>query len=182
MRLTSSCRPAIFNNVSVINAAKTEKNHCMVRGKFSLKIKLEKSCVIRSTHQFKSKTSKVFNWSFKIVSSVSGATWTSTTLGLWKLHLRLGLRSSKPAAQIDLKTPQPHFKAHGRSKRRKSLKNDLRPSNTYHIREAVERNKGSKVCVSDSSIGQSQLTKLKTDDSRAVSAKLDLLREVEKFY
>nr|XP_026485065.1 uncharacterized protein LOC113392732 [Vanessa tameamea] len=64
----------------------------------------------------------------------------------------------------------------------KTLTRDLRQFNTNRIKEAIERNKGSKVFARDLSIGQSQLTKLKTDDGRVVSSRPQLLREVEKFY
>ncbi|XP_063542662.1 uncharacterized protein LOC134751210, partial [Cydia strobilella] len=64
----------------------------------------------------------------------------------------------------------------------KSLKRDIRRFNTNSIEEAIKRNRGSKVFARDLSIGQSQLTKLKTDDGRIISSKPELLGEVEKFY
>ena len=64
----------------------------------------------------------------------------------------------------------------------KSLIYDLRQLNTDRIREAIERNKGFKLFVKNLSMGKSQLTKPRTDDGRDISAKPDLLREVEKFH
>ncbi|KAJ8710185.1 hypothetical protein PYW07_009551 [Mythimna separata] len=64
----------------------------------------------------------------------------------------------------------------------KSLKRDLRHFNSERVRDAIERNKGSKVFAKDLSIGQSQLTKLMTDDGRVLSAKSELLGEIEAFY
>ena len=62
------------------------------------------------------------------------------------------------------------------------MKSDLRHYNTERIKDARERNKGSKVFARDLAIGQSQLTELKTDDGRILSAKPELLREIESFY
>lgn len=64
----------------------------------------------------------------------------------------------------------------------KSLTRDLRQFNTDSIKEAIERNKGSKVFARNLSVEQSQLTKLKTGDGRTVSSKAELLGEIEKFY
>ncbi|CAH2207566.1 jg8048 [Pararge aegeria aegeria] len=47
---------------------------------------------------------------------------------------------------------------------------------------AIERNKGSKVFARDLSIGQSLLTRLKTDNGSLISSKPEILSEVEKFY
>ncbi|KAL0879947.1 hypothetical protein ABMA27_002461 [Loxostege sticticalis] len=64
----------------------------------------------------------------------------------------------------------------------RSLRRDIRNFNTNCIEEAIERNKGSKVFARDVSVGQSQLTKLKTDDGRIASTKAEVLREIENFY
>ncbi|KAA5608736.1 reverse transcriptase family protein, partial [Pseudomonas aeruginosa] len=64
----------------------------------------------------------------------------------------------------------------------KSLRHDLRSFNTQRIKETIERNQGSKVFARDASIGQSQLTKLKTEDGRVTSNKSEVLREIERFY
>ena len=63
-----------------------------------------------------------------------------------------------------------------------SLRCDIRHFNTSSIREAVERNKGTKVFARDLSVGQSQLTKLRTDDGNLVSSKPVILRELESVY
>ncbi|XP_026318269.1 uncharacterized protein LOC113229013 [Hyposmocoma kahamanoa] len=55
-------------------------------------------------------------------------------------------------------------------------------SDHQHIKEAIEQNKGSEVFARDLSIGQSQLTKLKTDDGSIISSKSEILKEVESFY
>ncbi|XP_064073992.1 uncharacterized protein LOC135193837 [Vanessa tameamea] len=62
------------------------------------------------------------------------------------------------------------------------LRCDLRIFNTNHIKETIEWNKGSKVFARDLSIGQSQLAKLKREDGRVASTKLELLKEIERFY
>ncbi|KAL0902204.1 hypothetical protein ABMA27_000129 [Loxostege sticticalis] len=64
----------------------------------------------------------------------------------------------------------------------KSLTRDLRQFNMERIKEAIERNKGSKVFARDLSVGQSQLSKLKTEDGITISSKPELLEEIEKFY
>ncbi len=65
---------------------------------------------------------------------------------------------------------------------RKSLRHDIRNFNTNSIKEAIERNQGSKVFARDNSIGQSQLTKLTTADGSVTSTKAEVLGEIERFY
>ncbi|KAL0871397.1 hypothetical protein ABMA27_005128 [Loxostege sticticalis] len=64
----------------------------------------------------------------------------------------------------------------------RSLRRDIRNFNTNCIKEAIERNKGSKVFARDVSVGQSQLTKRKTVDGNIASTKAEVLREIENFY
>ncbi|KAL0839990.1 hypothetical protein ABMA28_015317 [Loxostege sticticalis] len=64
----------------------------------------------------------------------------------------------------------------------RSLRRDIRNFNTNCIEEAIERNKGSKVFARDVSVGQSQLTKLKTVDGNIASTKAEVLREIANFY
>ncbi|XP_037294135.1 uncharacterized protein LOC119189192 [Manduca sexta] len=64
----------------------------------------------------------------------------------------------------------------------KSLRHDVRAHNTVSIKETIERNGGSKVFARDLSIGQSQLSRLKTDGGRMVSTRAEVLREIERFY
>ncbi|XP_075990314.1 uncharacterized protein LOC142985961 [Anticarsia gemmatalis] len=61
----------------------------------------------------------------------------------------------------------------------KSLKRDTRQFNTKCVEEAIELNRGSKVFARDLSIGQSRLTKLKTEDGRIISSRAELMGEVE---
>jgi hypothetical protein len=64
----------------------------------------------------------------------------------------------------------------------RSLTHDVRRFNTERIKEAIERNKGSKVFARDLSLGQSLLTKLKTEDGRVISSRPELMAEIENFY
>ncbi|KAL0883425.1 hypothetical protein ABMA27_016807 [Loxostege sticticalis] len=64
----------------------------------------------------------------------------------------------------------------------RSLRRDIRNFNTNCIEEAIERNKGLKVFTRDVSVGQSQLTKLKTVDGNIASTKAEVLSEIANFY
>jgi hypothetical protein len=64
----------------------------------------------------------------------------------------------------------------------RSLTHDVRRFNTERIEEAIERNKGSKVFARDLSLGQSLLTKLKTEDDRVILSRPELMAEIENFY
>lgn len=59
---------------------------------------------------------------------------------------------------------------------------NLRWFNTNCIEEAIKRKKGSKVFAGNLSIGQSQLTKLKTENGNIIASKPEILREIERFY
>ncbi|XP_022815787.1 uncharacterized protein LOC111349058 [Spodoptera litura] len=75
-------------------------------------------------------------------------------------------------------------KAHRQLNRQiwKSLRHDIRNFNVNMVKEAIERNQGSKVFARDVSIGQSQLTKLKAEDGSVASTKAEVLGEIETFY
>ena len=59
---------------------------------------------------------------------------------------------------------------------------DLRVYSMSRIKEAIERNQGSRVFAKNSSIGQSQMTRLKINDGSIISTKPEILRELERFY
>ena len=63
---------------------------------------------------------------------------------------------------------------------RKSIRRDLRRANTLLVKEAIERNKDSKVFSQQ--LGRSHLTKLKTAEGKIVTSKLEVLAETESFY
>ncbi|CAG5018038.1 unnamed protein product [Parnassius apollo] len=64
----------------------------------------------------------------------------------------------------------------------KCMRQDLRNFNTARIKEAIERNQGSKVFARDLSARKSQLSKLKTECGSIVSGTPEMLSEIERFY
>ncbi|CAH2106727.1 unnamed protein product [Euphydryas editha] len=54
--------------------------------------------------------------------------------------------------------------------------------NIKRIKDTIERNWGSKVFSRDSSVGQSWLSRLKSEDGGAALTRAEILREVEKFF
>ncbi|KAF9787563.1 hypothetical protein SFRURICE_001615 [Spodoptera frugiperda] len=64
----------------------------------------------------------------------------------------------------------------------KYMRRDLRAYNAARVRDLIERNKGSKVFAKNSSVGQSQMTRLKTEDGSVISSKSEILGELERFY
>ncbi|KAL0852521.1 hypothetical protein ABMA27_017001 [Loxostege sticticalis] len=202
-----STKRHIFNDVSVINAVKTGSDHRMVRGTLNLRIKLERCRLMKSTlrpapiqlqnpESFQLELQNRFeclgdcenvddyNDRFvEIVQTAGSKTFKARrskgtkkisdhTNKLMEERRNLVLQSSEDASQ------------YRRLNRRisKSLTRDLRQFNTERIKEAIERNKGSKVFARDLSVGQSQLSKLKTEDGITISSKPELLEEIEKFY
>ncbi|KAI8440939.1 hypothetical protein MSG28_009236 [Choristoneura fumiferana] len=97
---------------------------------------------------------------------------SNETIKLMELRNEMRLQSSTDMSE------------YGRLNRRisKSMRHDVRAFNTARIKEAIERNQGSKVFAKNSSIGKSQMTKLKIDDGSIISSKPELLRELERFY
>jgi exonuclease III len=202
-----STRRQIFNDVSVINAVKTGSDHRLVRGTLNLNLKLERSRLMKSTlrpapiqiqnpESFQLELQNRFeclgecvdvdDYNNRFVETVH-------TVGskFFKTHRRKGtkkisdrtLKLMEERRGMVLKTSE-DASQYRRLNRQisKSLTRDLRQFNTDSIKEAIERNKGAKVFARDLTIGQSQLTKLKTDDGRIVSSKPELLGEIEKFY
>ncbi|CAG4942909.1 unnamed protein product [Parnassius apollo] len=64
----------------------------------------------------------------------------------------------------------------------KCMRRDLRNFNSARIKEAIERNQGSKVFARDLSARKSQLSKLKTECGNIVSGTPEILSEIERFY
>ncbi|CAH2104280.1 unnamed protein product [Euphydryas editha] len=54
--------------------------------------------------------------------------------------------------------------------------------NIKRIKDTIERNRGSKVFSRGSSVGQSWLSTLKTEDGGTALTRVEILREVEKFF
>ncbi|XP_063542661.1 uncharacterized protein LOC134751209 [Cydia strobilella] len=199
-----STKKQIFSDVSVINSVKTGSDHRMVRGTLNIQFRLERSRLIKSTlrpapaqlqnpesfqlelqNRFECLASDLDDYNDGFVEAVHtvGSKFFKTrrtrtkklsdsTLKLMEVRREMILQSSGDVCR------------YRQLNRRisKSLKRDIRRFNTNSIEEAIKRNRGSKVFARDLSIGQSQLTKLKTDDGRIISSKPELLGEVEKFY
>nr|XP_037868983.1 craniofacial development protein 2-like [Bombyx mori] len=181
----------IFNDVSVINSVKTGSDHRIVRGMLNINVRLERSRLMKSTlrpsnaqiqnpESFQLELANRFEWlnSCTSVDDVnSRLVETVRTVGskFFKTHCKnrpqkLSDRTRNLMASRRLMTLQTSEDAESyRQLNRhimKSLRHDLRSFNTQRIKETIERNQGSKVFARDASIGQSQLTKLKTEDGR----------------
>lgn len=200
-----STKKQVFDDVSVINAVKTGSDHRMVRGTLNLNIKLERSRLMKSTlrpapiqvqnpesfqlelqNRFECLGSSVDDYNDGFVETVltvgSKIFKTRRTKRNKKLS-DLTLQLMEERREMILQSSDDALKYRQLNRRiSKSLKSDLRRFNTDRIKDAIERNRGSKVFARDLSIGQSQLAKLKTDDGRIVSAKPELLGEIERFY
>ena len=196
----------IFNDVSVIHSVKTS-DHRIVRGTLNINTKLERSRLIESTlrpapihfrnpelfqlelqNRFEGlgECVDVDDYCSRFVETVrtAGSKFFKTsrpnrtkkisedTAKLMEQRRELILQSPDDASECRLLNRQI----------KKSLRRDLRQFSTNCTKQAIERNKGSKVFEKDLSIGQSQLTKLKTEDGRIVTSKPELLQEIEKFY
>ncbi|XP_013144778.1 PREDICTED: uncharacterized protein LOC106108224 [Papilio polytes] len=200
-----STRKQIFNDVSVINAVKPGSDHRIVRGTLNIDVKLERSRLIKSTlrpapvhiqdtENFQLKLQNRFDCLGSSVDDINdGFVQAIRTVGgkFFKTPRRSSSRKlsdhtlelMKERRDLTLHTPE-DVKQYRLLNRRisKSIKRDIRQFNTNRVKMAIERNKGSKVFARDLSIGQSQLSKLKTEEGRVVSARPEILSEVERFY
>ncbi|KAI8420615.1 hypothetical protein MSG28_007859 [Choristoneura fumiferana] len=187
----------IFSDVSVINRVKTGSDHRIVRGTLNINVKLERSRLVKSTlrpcpaqiqnpesfqlllhNRFQclaecKNADEINNGLVETVQAVGSQFFktprrkrpqklSNETIKLMELRNEMRLQSSTDMSE------------YGRLNRRisKSMRHDVRAFNTARIKEAIERNQGSKV----------QMTKLKIDDGSIISSKPELLRELERFY
>ena len=197
----------IFNDVSVINRVKTGSDHRMVRGTLNINIKLERSRLMKSTlrptpvqiqgsenfqlelqnrfadlelctsvDSINKRVVQIVHESgskfFKTPSSGKPQELSEHTLGLMKERRELCIRS-----------PSSMFKYRQLNKQIScSRRRDLRALNARRVETIIERNQGSKVFTRNLSIGQSQLTRLKTESGAIVSSKPEIQREIERYY
>ncbi len=197
----------MFNDVSVIHKVKTGSDHRLVRGTLNINIKLERSRLMKSTlrpsnahigcpesfqielsNRFESlenceSVDEISNRFVETVHAVGSKFFrprrkdrpqklTDRTLKLMAERRAMVLQTSADA------------KAHRQLNRQiwKSMRHDIRNFNANRVKEAIERNQGSKVFARDMSIGQTQLTKLKAEDGSVASTKAEVLGEIERFY
>ncbi|XP_063831012.1 uncharacterized protein LOC135080257 [Ostrinia nubilalis] len=197
----------MFSDVSVINRVKTGSDHRIVRGILNINVKLERSRLMKSTlrpsnahihcpESFQLELSNRFACleNCESVDEINNR-FVETVQAVGSKFFR-PRRKNKPQKLSDLTlklmaerrsmTLQTSVdaKAYRQLNRQiwKSLRHDVRNFNTNSIKEAIERNQGSKVFARDNSIGQSQLTKLKTADGSVTSTKAEVLSEIERFY
>ncbi|CAH2092277.1 unnamed protein product [Euphydryas editha] len=109
---------------------------------------------------------------FKAPSSGKPQVLSEHTLGLMRERRELCVQSPTSMSKYRLLNKQI-----SQSRRR-----DLRVYNTNRVKNTIERNKGSKVFARDLEVGQSQLTRLKTDSGTIVTSKPEVMREIEKYY
>ena len=197
----------IFNDVTVIARVKTGSDHRMVRGTLNINVKLERSRLMKSLlrpslahiqnpESFQLELKNRFDGLESCISVDdlnSGLVETvhavgskffkarrtnrpqklsTHTLDLMEKRREMRLQSSADACQYRQLNRQISH----------SMRHDIRIFNTNCIEKAIERNKGSKVFARNLSVGQSQLTQLRTDSGLLVSSKPEVLREVESFY
>jgi hypothetical protein len=202
-----STKRRIFNDVSVIHRVKTGSDHRMVRGTLNINVQLERSRLMKATlrptaahiqnpESFQLELENRFSGLENCVSVEEvNNRLVETVYKVGKVFFRprrkdrpqklsvhtLGLMAERRS--LALQTSE-DAEAYRQLNRRisKSLRHDIRVFNTKRIKDTIERNKGSKVFARDLSIGQSQLTKLKTEDGSVASTKPEVLREIERFY
>ncbi|RVE40675.1 hypothetical protein evm_014675 [Chilo suppressalis] len=199
-----STKKQIFNDVSVINAVKTGSDHRLVRGTLNINVKLERSRLIKSTlrpvpaqiqnperFQLQNRFEYLEN-SIDVDDLNDLVVDTVRTVGSKHFKARRTKLKKLSAYTLELMDKRHEMRLQDsadafryRQLNRqisKSLTSDLRHFNTERIKEAIERNKGSKVFARDLSIGQSQLTRLNTEDGSIISSTPEILREIESFY
>ncbi|KAL0881254.1 hypothetical protein ABMA27_002351 [Loxostege sticticalis] len=196
----------MFSDVSVINRVKTGSDHRMLRGILNIDVKLERSRLIKSTlrpsnthiscpESFQLELSHRFEClqSCQSVDEINNSL-VETVQAVGSKFFRprrrdrpqklsdhtLNLMAKRRSTVLQTSDDAESFR---RLKRQisRSLRRDIRNFNTNCIEEAIERNKGSKVFARDVSVGQSQLTKLKTVDGNIASTKAEVLREIANF-
>ncbi|XP_045506861.1 craniofacial development protein 2-like [Colias croceus] len=193
----------IFNDVSVINRVKTGSDHRMVRGTLNIDVKLERSRLMKSTlRPFRTQIQNPESFQLELQNrfaclgddvSVDDLNnrliETIRTVGLHHCKIPRKNQSQKLSdhtlkllaeRRSLLLNTSDDAKSYRQLNRRitKSLRHDIRSFNTKNIEEAIQRNKGSKVFARDGSIGQSRLTKLKTESGKIVSSQPELIGEV----
>ncbi|KAG6440869.1 hypothetical protein O3G_MSEX001433 [Manduca sexta] len=197
----------MFSDISVINRVKTGSDHRMVRGSLNINVQLERRRLIKSTlrptrvhvqnpESFQLELANRFDClkeNLAVDELNSGLVEAVHTEGSKYFRPRRRDRPQKLSIHtLDLMAERRSMalqssddaEAYRRLNRRiwKSLRHDVRAHNTVSIKETIERNGGSKVFARDLSIGQSQLSRLKTDGGRMVSTRAEVLREIERFY
>ena len=197
----------IFSDVSVIAKVKTGSDHRIVRGTLNINVKLERSRLVKSTlrpgpahiqnpehfqlelhNRFQCLTEcetvdEINDGLVETVQAVGSKFYktprrnkpqklSNGTIKLMQDRTEMRLQSSADMSE------------YGKLNRRisKSMRRDLRAYSAARIKEAIERNQGSKVFAKNSSIGQSQMTRLKINDGSIISTKPEILRELERFY
>ena len=89
----------------------------------------------------------------------------------------------KERRELCIRSPSSMFKYRQLNKQIScSRRRDLRALNARRVETIIERNQGSKVFTRNLSIGQSQLTRLKTESGAIVSSKPEIQREIERYY
>ncbi|CAG4984479.1 unnamed protein product [Parnassius apollo] len=196
----------LFSDVSVIARVKTGSDHRMARGTLNLNVKLERSRLIKSTlcppraliqnpetfqlelrnrFQCLEDCNAVDDVNDKLVETVHAveAKFSKTrrrrtqklsdhTLNLMAVRREMRLQSSTDlTAYRQLNRPIS-----------KCMRRDLLNFNTARIKEAIERNQGSKVFARDLSARKNQLSKLKTECGNIVCGTPEILSEIERFY
>lgn len=195
----------IFRNVSVINRFNTGSDHRLVRGTLNIRFKTERLRMMKSTlrptppqvdrgsQQFQLELQNRFD------SLETTGDLDEITDNVVKTVCRLGRRHFPPTSRIkqsklspetldlmEQRRDMPSAQAASPEQRalskriRKLIRRDLRCSNTRAITALIEQNRGSKVFQRP--LGRSHLAKLKTADGRTVTARHQILEEVEKFY
>ena len=197
----------IFNDVSVIHRVKTGSDHRIVRGTLDINIKLERSRLMKSTlrptrahiqnpETFQLELTNRFDCleNFASVDEInSRLVETVQTVGSKHFRPRrsnrpqklsdhtLNLMAERRSLRLQSSDDAESYRQLNRQIS-KSLRHDIRLFNTKHIKETIERNKGSKVFARNLSVGQSQLTKLKREDGSIASTKAEVMEEIERFY
>ncbi|KAG6438871.1 hypothetical protein O3G_MSEX000291 [Manduca sexta] len=205
--LMLSTNRRMFSDVSVINKVKTGSNHRMFRGLLNINLQLERRRLMKSTlrltrvHVQNPESNQIelancfdcLKENLAVDELNSGLVEAVHTVGSKYFRPRRRDRPQKLSIHtLDLMAERRSMalqssddaEAYRRLNRRiwKSMRHDVRAHNTVSIKETIERNGGSKVFARDLSIGQSQLSRLKTDGGRVVSMRTEVLREIERFY
>ena len=197
----------IFNDVSVIHRVKTGSDHRIVRGTLDINVKLERSRLMKSTlrptrahiqnpETFQLELTNRFDCleNFASVDEINNRL-VETVQTVGSKHFRprrsnrpqklsdhtLNLMAERRSLRLQSSDDAESYRQLNRQIS-KSLRHDIRLFNTKHIKETIERNKGSKVFARNLSIGQSQLTKLKREDGSIASTKAEVMEEIERFY
>lgn len=193
----------IFRDVSVITRFKTGSDHRLVRGTLNIDFKLERSRLIKST--LRPNTLQAITGSdyfqlqlqnryavLETTEDVDRETQNFTEVlceeGKKFCQLRCSGRKSKLSEEtlrlMDVRRDTSHatLSEQRELNRRisKSVRRDLRSSNTEAIKEAIEKNRGSKVFAQ--SLGKSHLTRLTTASGSTAISKPEILAEIEDFY